>query len=293
MIDHDALSKAPRLWPWQEQPYKVWSLLEMMRLLPENLIGTIVQLESGAARLWAEQSSHPEARRVSDKLVTELRASLGKVLPWLKDLVLSPSFELQLRKLEEGIESKTKPQELAEDVYRLVECLYAELKQWIFFAVRPEQRHFYEAPQCVVGEETFRIFTDSVDDLEAACRLYAFDEWTACVFHLMRAVGFALAKWGVDLGLSLTVPLVEAEWQTILSAAEAEQKRLQQVPKPQRSQTWQAEVELIGERLVYFHGFKNAWRNFVSHRHVSYDERKAEDVLDAVSSFFRSLLVKP
>jgi transposase-like protein len=156
----------------------------------------------------------------------------------------------------------------------------------LFLAVQPNKRIFYMAPEQWFGKEVLQAYPDSEADLNAAARCIALDEWTACVFHLMRGVEAALRKWSDQLGLLLKMPVVDANWQDILSEADKALKTLEQQPKsPQRNE----DLEYFGDTAAQFRAIKNAWRNHVAHSKRSYDERDAVEIMQHVATFMRKL----
>jgi len=231
----------------------------------------------------------------SDELAGEIRNAVTLVREALPGFPFPPSVEGQMRRLLQGADDLPRCEGLHHSLRELLNGLMDELNQQVFLFVRPELARYYyyeNAPESF-GEAVSLVFPDSVKDIRSAARCLAHEEWTAVVFHLMRAVEHALTKWATQLGVSLAVPVSDANWQELLNAAQRKCNELRQTSRAQRPPTWQADLTYFSESLVFFQGIKDGWRNFVSHRAVTYDEQEACEVFGAVRSFMRKLAAGP
>lgn len=135
-----------------------------------------------------------------------------------------------------------------------------------------------EAPE-YFGETIVSAFPDSAEDLSEAVKCFALDRFTACVFHLMRAMERSLYV----LGERGDVTIVdrngdELTWQKIVANLNARTATLPAGPEKDR---WHAAGALL-------HNVGKTWRNRTMHPKQTYTEQEAENILLAVRSFMNS-----
>ncbi len=146
----------------------------------------------------------PKARR--DILSALTAASL--IFYQQGGLPVSPSLRGQLERLlakVKGWDEEVDAQAvvtLTEEVYK---NLLVELGACWFLMVPPERRGVYVDASSSFGPEVLDVFPDANRDIAAAARCLALDEWTACVFHLMRVVEHGIRHVATMLNISLRV----------------------------------------------------------------------------------------
>ena len=279
-------------WPWIERPYALIGLFDMLKFFAATFVTVTTELERAKGILGTEwvtgKIDHMNAR-------ANLEAALGQVQRQMATLPLSRAFQAQVQRLIARVAKADGRDEYEYNILvtltsELGGNLQQELLEWLFFAVHPQQRPFYDAPERWYGQDIFAAYPDSENDLRAAARCFALGEHTACVFHLMRAVESALRKWAEQLGVILKMPATEANWQDIIDAGTASLKQLEQQPRSQRRTD---DLEHFGETQAQFSSFKNAWRNHVAHGKQTYDEMRATEIMQAVRAFMRKLASRP
>jgi hypothetical protein len=273
-----------------ERPYELIESLNMLRFYGAAFVTVSMELEKARSKLGMEWMT-------CDFGVLKAREEVSKALSLveteMKRLPLSQSFQEQLRRLKARVDSdglggsdELEHHQLLTVLAELEANLQIELQAWLFFSVRPDKRAFYESPAHYFGGNVVTLYSDSEVDLKAAGRCFALDEWTACVFHLMRAVEMALHKWANQLGAVQKVPVTEANWQEIIDGAHKALKEIEALP---RSKERASDLEYFGETTAQFSSFKNAWRNHVAHGRQCYDEKRANEVMEAVRAFMGRL----
>jgi hypothetical protein len=164
-----------------------------------------------------------------------------------------------------------------------------------FVAIKQDRIRFFES-KALFGEPVDQCFPSARIDISDAGNCIAVDLNSAAVFHLMRAVEGALRAFAVHLGVSKVsagrtknrwVPLEYAQWEQILNQLpdriEAKINKLPSGPKKQAAQ------EFYYGTLKDFSGFKEAWRNHVSHARAHYSSESALAVLSHVERFMQTL----
>jgi HEPN domain-containing protein len=108
-------------------------------------------------------------------------------------------------------------------------------------------------------------------NLDRARFCYRAEEFTASVFHSMRAAEKVLATIAVSLGLD---PKRE-QWQVIIEQIESKIKALDALPKSQEKAEKQEFFSGLAMQLRYI---KNAWRNHVMHARTDYAEKDSREI---------------
>lgn len=169
----------------------------------------------------------------------------------------------------------------------LTDHIIAELTQSSFLVIPPGRRAMYVQREPQFGPKVANRFGDGNDDIAAAARCVALEEWTAAVFHLMRVVEHGLHALAAKMQIPMSATIEIEQWHNIIDQIEAEIRRLDQtLPRgPAKSET----LQFYSEVASNFRYFKDAWRNHVSHSRKTYDERAALAVWDHVSTFMQEL----
>jgi hypothetical protein len=107
--------------------------------------------------------------------------------------------------------------------------------------------------------------------LDHARRCYIADEFTASVFHSMRAAEKVLSTVAQSLGVESR----RANWQNVIEGIESAAKDLDRLPKGDDKEQKQA---FYGEIAMQLRCIKNAWRNHVMHARRDYTEEQAREI---------------
>jgi len=121
-------------------------------------------------------------------------------------------------------------------------------------------------------------------DIEEAGKCFAFEHYTACVFHLMRAMESGLRSLGASLNDPVD-PKTNPTWERILGRCDAELKK----PFLDQSPTWQSNPQFFAEATANLRAVKTAWRNPVMHVEQKYTPAHAEEIWNSVRTFVRHL----
>lgn len=204
------------------------------------------------------------------------------------DLIQAAKYVSNVReKLSKG-EAKTYGA-YRELVGTLWEVAINEIEGMVFgFLPQEHGKHFNQA--ALFGQEVNDKFRDAIYDIKEAGNCYAHGTYTACVFHLMRALEIALHKLATDLGVTFPTALELENWQNIIEKIESAMRdREKQLPKgAQKSE----EMQYYSEAAKEFRYFKDAWRNHVSHSRVDYEIHDATKIMEHVREFMRHLASK-
>lgn len=154
-----------------------------------------------------------------------------------------------------------------------------ELNNREFFVLEAGRaRYFSDARP--FGEEVFNAFPSATIDIEEAAKCLALDRYTACVFHLMRAVECALKATAKALSIDYA-PNWDAYIKKINERVDADYKS--------KSGEWKASESFFRDVAVHLVSVKNAWRNPTIHVERDYTFEQARDVFQSVRIFMAHL----
>lgn len=239
----------------------------------------VVEMRMGICQLYADSRGFARWDRREDIL-----EYLRNIVNFCNQLEL-PVAALQAHELHEMLRplnqrglTSVKLQPLLDN---LAIAIQNELKTKRFFFV-PAQRAalFNETP---FGDEVSTKFPSAKRDVREAAYCFALARWSACVFHLTRALEVAMGVLAKELG----VPPAE-NWNKLLNQVDAALGKGLTPPSPKPS-NWKELETFYSEASAHFRNIKNAWRNPVSHHGFMYDEEEALAILRGTESFMRTL----
>lgn len=308
--------RRPAIMPWQAEPYRLWSLLDMRVIDVSVITNGACNLAVAAGQSAAIEASRVAAaesmKQVVDSIATELRArdihlnvthnsavevadalretlrpkileTVGGVEDALKDAGLPQRFRDKIRRAKEEVSADRFNGPVASALFtEIIYDLFAELAEPMFLYIEQDKRRLYEL-KAPFGEHVAQAFPDSTRDVAAAARCLALDEWTACVFHCMRVLEHGLRR----VAGHFSVPFAVDSWHKVLVAIEDGITRLRNQPNLTDDQ--RKEITLYSEAAAQFRYFKDAWRNHVSHGREHYDERDAARIYDHVRDFMQHM----
>lgn len=176
--------------------------------------------------------------------------------------------------------------DLADLIGTLMETLEFELERKMVFCIPREDAEFYEKPEKWFPNSP-TAFPSAKYDIEEACKCYALERYTACVFHAMAVLQVGLYALAHDLGVLLKYPIQLAEWQEVISAIEDKIEPLRHLPRshPKRDEM----LTFYSGCAVQFRYFKDTWRNHIAHMREKYTKTNANCILMQVRDFMELL----
>jgi hypothetical protein len=206
--------------------------------------------------------------------------------PWLVSHELSGSLDRLDRIVAYAADPCCHIDDLADLIRTLMEELEFELGQIMVVCIPKADAEFYERPGKWFPTSP-TAFPSAKFDIEEACKCYAMDRYTACVFHSMAVLQVGLYALAHDLGVLLKYPVELAEWQEVISAIEAKIEPLRQLPRshPNRDEL----LTFYSGCAAQFRYFKDAWRNHIAHMREKYTKTSAHSILMQVRDFMEML----
>lgn len=253
-------------------PGKLWSLWDIMRRVFPSLCCTIAQNLARSA-VMLNQASYPLPREDIFKIIDDCVKAVD-------DIHVSESLKRKATRMR-NIGKAASDQEIYILIREFLNDFIEELTRPMFLMVSELDRHLYEQKTPPFGERVEAVFSTANKDIAAACRCFALDEWTASVFHLMRVLELGLRAFAEKVGLDQEA-IVNENWKNIIDRVESKIRRIELESKSSEKAKKLQEYSAAAAQFRYF---KDAWRNHVSHAHVSYDGREAEIIFAHVKAF--------
>ena len=235
-------------------------------------VATAIKDLAGAA---GKKDGMQMMHQLFDKMVEH-----SAVLPSASD------FNLKIHILRKRLEN-TSAQELGILLEALHQDILADLLKPAFLLIPEHKVELFDQTVPPFGENVVHVFPNAVDDIAAASRCLALDEWTACVFHAMRVLEHALRRFAAELNIPMSIAY-EENWHNIIDMIEKECRVAQNA---QRSPTKAETLKFYSDAAVNFRYFKDAWRNHVSHSKESYAELQSNTIYDHGREFVQVLAV--
>ena len=277
-------AETPRFWPWEAEPYRLWSLLDMLKPWAHRfgeLMSCVLDCEHTLSAM-ADAAELPSTQQIY------IRHYLNELYVYTTELELDRGGQLLglLGSLDPSIQEQIKgfPIPKAGDIrIRLTtfrQSLDRELRRRSFLFVPDAKAAFYEQTD-LFGPQVSERFSRAAQDIKEAGTCIALDRPTAAVFHLMCVLEVGIDRLSHALGL----PYKQAAWHTILNDIE---KRVNALG-PQDGSDWRADKEFYSQAVVEFRFFKDAWRNHVAHGRARYNEGEARNIFEHIRSFMEWL----
>ncbi len=198
-------------------------------------------------------------------------------LKWIRQYVESA------RGIELSIEDT-----LMRELGTLRQALQDDLTEYKAFIPSLEQAQYYDRPK-LFGDRVYQNFKSARQDVLEAGNCYATDNFTACVFHLMRVAEHGMRALAIDLKIKKVGkhPLAYAEWGPVCGALATKVKTLQN--KPGRGPIKSALLKRYGDAASQADFINEIWRKDVSHARQPYNGPDALSALTRVREFMQSL----
>lgn len=264
------------VFPWLTNPFQLWSLMDILRAYAESFISLGQLFGRNYYTLYTSSPNSPLTDEGRDKVKRFL--SLTKAQCKQLNLTVSEAI------LSKAINN---PPESHRELEILMNVVKEEISSQLFLFVPSHRVNYYEwGNDFMLLEDSF---PEACKELERAGKCYAVGEYTACVFHSMRAAEIGLRTLAVHLNVTFPHEITLAEWNALINKCDHEIKEQQQLPK---SEARDEELKFCSEAASQFRYFKNAYRIFVAHARESYGEDQALSIMTRTKEFIESLSSK-
>jgi HEPN domain-containing protein len=201
----------------------------------------------------------------------------------LPGLPLSPVVMSQFARLQETVgEGKASVEVVRTRLHDFESSLNDDLRQHSYFLIPASERPLLEYPN-LFGPTVAARFQAANDDIAAAGRCLAFNEWTAAVFHAMRAAEIALQRLAKRLGIKYAD---QRQWGRLLKDIDGV---LNVMENETKSAQRDRRIAYYSKARVDFAAFNGAWRKYVMHARAHYDRTEAREIFKHVGSLMQQL----
>lgn len=289
--DHIGEGWHSRLPPWQGNRFQLISWWEMEQFTFEafyNIRFQLDQLKNDYLRPVQAGILTIEDREVKDGEIEYLCGYLTFIEGLCGQIGLTHSqatikafmSELDNKKME-GIKASRISVRI-EEIDRIIPI---EMKGHLFLHVPGNKAEFYHKG-ALFGDAVNTNFPSAKHDIIEAGACFAFDRYTACVFHLMRVLEVGLAVFAKKFN----VPSDHTNWHNIIEQIESKIRGIGN--DPARPANWKSEQEFYAQIASHFMFLKDAWRNNVVHRREKYTEEETKHIMENVRAFMQKLATK-
>lgn len=274
--------------PSQDIPHGfhgLWSLWDIMhRFRAASFGGAMLALGRAAMVIQAARAANIEEDVESEREI--IAEAITQAAPWFQEASLSVVARYQFEQLEKRC-PVANGEELSILTRELCNGVMLDLTSAWFLMIPADHREKYVQANPPFGAEVSTAFPNAAADIAAASRCYALDEWTASVFHLMRALEHGLRHFADVVGLG-TDAMAHENWKNVIDQIE---KKIREMEQEKKSPEKIERLKVLSAAAVQFRYFKDAWRNHVAHAHVHYDSHSGPKIWEHVRSFMQSLAI--
>lgn len=265
------------------RPYGLVSLWDMLRFYAATFASAIGAIQRAAVIIQAANFLNVQNDAMADREL--VREALVEASGGLEGLPVSRVVSDQFQRLIARLD-KLSGEQLQLLLEEFNNNLLSDMCSSWFLMIPAHQREFYEQREPPFGVAVANKFPEAANDIAAASRCVALDEWTACVFHLMRVLEHGLRAMANDVGLAADA-VAHENWKNIIDQIEKKIRELEALPKTNDKVE---RIRSLSSSAAQFRYFKDAWRNHVSHSRVSYDKNSGEPVWLHVKTFMQQLV---
>ncbi|HEY8549793.1 MAG TPA: hypothetical protein VIL35_07570, partial [Vicinamibacterales bacterium] len=126
------------VWPWQAEPYRLWSLLEMLRFRAASFAATMAGLERATLAVGSHEHIEFVNQTNMDRVV--LAKAIREAEPALEELPLSPVVKHQFQRIKRNAEGGLSREALSMLLRELQNNILVDLSSSWFLMIPAERR---------------------------------------------------------------------------------------------------------------------------------------------------------
>jgi len=212
--------------------------------------------------------------------IAELKNGLKELIKSCEELGLSRAQELVSHAYDD-------PSQTLREFELLLRAVMTDIRKTVFLFIPEHLTKYYDV---IFPSIVTTAFPLASKELVWAGNALACGQYTASVFHSMRAAEIGVRVLGKELGIEFPdKPIELAEWQNILDQADSKIVKMKEMPRG----TQKDEVlTFYSQAAVQFRYFKDGWRVRVAHARETYEETPAIRVFHHTQEFFETLSIR-
>jgi hypothetical protein len=182
-----------------------------------------------------------------------------------------------------GLEKFSKQSQLVPLMHDATMTIVRELHSVKFLPATPEMEKYLDLP-FPFGKHVANSFPECSEDISQAHQCFAYEQYTAAMFHLGRAMEIVVKR--LAKRMRATKP-ARHEWQHYINAMN---EKIKQMPfkTPQQKER----RAIFSEATNYLFNFKEGWRNPTMHPKRTYKRSEALTVLEGTGAFLKHVAKK-
>jgi hypothetical protein len=263
----------------------------MELLNSRNLVLSLKTLEEHRNNALVKANWHPDSYPTKE-IISRVLDNLSVLHALCKDYCWQASvdkIDMTYGYLDNLPEGNCDWSSLESDLRNIADMVVTDCGRAKFAVVRGAFNSYVENDS-LIYDGFVTDFPKAAGDVKEAGNCIAVDCGTAAVFHLMRGVEWGLRALSLDLGLLETryrdklVPIEYSQWEQILNQLHPKiEERVESLPRGPAKQDAQ---EFYLALWFDIKGFRDAFRNHVSHTRKTFSQKDADAILDHVRRFF-------
>ncbi|MGC2235698.1 MAG: hypothetical protein WA584_06030 [Pyrinomonadaceae bacterium] len=278
--------------PFAFQPFQLITLLDMTKIEPNFFLSVMKDLRK-LETIFLEKSETEKDAIVSDddcenvRVIMHLTENLCNFLG-LNSFKSHEQVQL-IARIQYRLSGKSRDSfgksylGFYIEINKLRESIDFFLNEKVFLYLPPNHAEYYDQADLFGIADKF---PQANEEITSAGNCYATGNYTASVFHSMRAVEYGLRYIAGKLKVPFPKTYENKQWGELIGAIEGEIKKIIQKPK-----SAQRDKDLLFYSIAatQFAFIKDAWRNHVMHTRSSYDELQAMSVMLHVKELMRHI----
>jgi len=283
------------VWPWQAEPYRLWSLLDMLLFSAEAFFWCGRALRDvradclvGSVTVRNGQPVFAVAHDLDQRSRDKALASLETVETEFRKIGLRITADMASDLIEELKRSSRRSVEWLHTQIDTVERVAArELSGQLFLYIPPERAKFWprQKQPNVFGDAVATKFPSASYDIISSGECLAASMSTAAVFHLMRVMEIGLTALGGVFGVSLA----HTNWGPAISEIERKIRNMHTDPAWKELADCKEQQRFYADAATHFAIIKDAWRNHTMHARGKYVQVESERIFESVRAFMQKL----
>ena len=276
-LGNGAADRWPPIAPW-DASRRLWSLRDMLRIYASDYIQLGLRLE--AVKQILEEANDVTQNPWGRPLTDDEKKALISILEDIWNECYALSLNVSGALIQNRI---VNPPNTAAELNILIEAVHTELDMRLFLFVPPHLAKYHDL---TAPDEILSAFPSVAGELKSAGNCIAVGEYTAAVFHAMRAAEIGVRRFAQQLNIAFSFEIALAEWGNVLDQIDAKIREMRNRP---RSLEKDSDLQFYSEAASQFRYFKDGWRSRTAHGRATFGELSAQEILEHTISFFLTL----
>jgi hypothetical protein len=277
------------------RPFQILTLLDMLEFFAYSYYLFISKFEEAGCRFHGAEWDRGKQSPAKPDELDLLRHTMNVLADNLNKAgvrVLETTLR-RIREIREDCDADPPPDvgTINRQLLRLRQDLESDLKEQKFMALSQEEiRNFNQDER--FGAEVKIKFPNANQEITAAATCYAINNYTGCVFHLMRAIEYGARAMLQNFGVTTLRdqrPVALGDWGNLQESLTDELQKLS-VGKRKDAQKMR-DFEFFSYAIEQFEKFRT-WRNKVSHLREEFLPGQTKDIMDATERYMRHLATR-